>query len=104
VAFLKILGEIEENILESLKTFQDNINLTIENKFGSLINQHSVKVHTSTYVKELKKKLDITLPLDNLETFKLFNNNLEEDVAKQNALVNIQYKYFRLMFNISKSN
>ena len=89
LTFLKILGEIEDNIMERFTEFQKDVNNNINTKLNDAQNKVCEVLYTSEEIKEFKTILEIPMPISDLEIFEQFDDAIEHDDRKQHALVNI---------------
>lgn len=99
VSFLRILSEIEENLMYRLEllqnslqnnvynNLQNNVQNDLQNNLQNQFEQNN-EPYKSDVLRELKK-LDIKLPVQDLKSFTKLEMELKNDLQKRNALVNI---------------
>ena len=96
----------EQNPSQHTQSCSDELSIDIKpNKQAksTIKDVEKVNIHLSSYVKNLNATIGIAMPIEDLRLFEIFNEELENNEDKRNALVKInkifdEYKFYSHIF------
>ncbi|OXU18632.1 hypothetical protein TSAR_014854 [Trichomalopsis sarcophagae] len=89
-SFIQILGEIQNNIMDHLETFEENLYTFLKQKFFTVqADENSRTLFFSKEIERNKQILKVKLPISELEPFMEFDQSLGDDKKKFDAFRNL---------------